>query len=137
MSEQENTEIVREAYRNFKTGDIEALMNLFSDDVTWQLPEMENVPFAGKRQGRVEVAQFFAILNEAQEAREFEPQQFIAQGDKVAVQGHYVWLLKATGREYESDWLHVFTVRDGKVTGFHEYMDTAVATNAYQKALSA
>lgn len=137
MSEQENTEIVQAAYRNFTTGDIEALLNLFSDDISWQLPEMENVPFAGKYQGLTEVARFFATLNEAQEAQQFEPQQFIAQGDKVVATGRYVWRAKATGREYQGDWAHVFTIRDGKVVGFQEYTDTAAAASAYQKALSA
>jgi Ketosteroid isomerase-related protein len=137
MSGQENTEIVREAYRNFQTGDIESLLNKLADDVAWQLPSMENVPFAGKYQGREDVGRFFATLNEAQEAREFEPQNFIADGDKVAVQGRYLWRVKAGGREYQGDWMHVFTLRDGKITGFQEYTDTAAAASAYQKALSA
>ncbi len=137
MSEQENTEVVRQAYGNFQTGDIESLLNLLADDAGWRLPLMENVPFAGSRKGREAIGQFFAILNEAQEAREFEPQSFIAQGDKVAVQGRYLWRVKASGREYQGDWVHVFTLRDGKITDFQEYTDTAAAANAYQKALSA
>jgi len=137
MSEQENTETVRQAYGNFQTGDIESLLNLLADDVGWRLPSMENVPFSGSRNGREAVGQFFAILNEAQEPREFEPQSFIAQGDKVAVQGRYLWRVKASGREYQGDWVHVFTLRDGRITDFQEYTDTAAAATAYQKALSA
>jgi ketosteroid isomerase-like protein len=137
MSGQENTEIVREAYRNFQTGDIESLLNMLADDIAWQLPQMENVPFAGKYQGRADVGRFFATLSEAQEAREFEPQNFIADGEQVAVQGRYLWRVKAGGREYQGDWMHVFTLRDGKITGFQEYTDTAAAASAYQKALSA
>jgi ketosteroid isomerase-like protein len=137
MSEQENIKLVQQAYDNFKTGDIESLLALLSDDVAWQLPEIENVPFAGKRRGREQVAQFFATLADAQETRQFEPQEFIAQGEKVAVLGRYVWRVKSTGREYGGDWAHVFTVREGKITGFHEYMDTSSAAAAYQKAQSA
>jgi ketosteroid isomerase-like protein len=40
-------------------------------------------------------------------------------------------------REFSSDFCHVFTIRDGKIVDFHEYMDTAAATNAYRKAMSA
>ena len=53
MSEQENTAVVQQAYNNFKTGNIQALLELLPDNVTWQLPEIEGVPFAGKRTGYV------------------------------------------------------------------------------------
>ena len=137
MSEQENSQIVRQAYENFKSGNIQALLSLFADDIQWQLPEMENVPFAGQFKGREGAAQFFAALGDAQEVGQFEPREFVAEGDKVVALGHYVWHVKSTGRDYESDWVHVFTIRDGKIVGFQEYTDTAAAVAAYQKAHSA
>ena len=48
MSEQENIAVVQQAYNNFKTGNIQALLALLSDDVEWELPEVENVPFTGE-----------------------------------------------------------------------------------------
>jgi ketosteroid isomerase-like protein len=137
MTEQQNTEIAQAAYDNFKTGNIEALLNLVSDDVIWTVPKADNVPFTGNRTGRAEVAEFFSILNNSQEPLEFEPQTFIGQGEKVAVQGRYLWQTKTTGRKYECDWMHVFTIRDGKIVGFQEYTDTAAAAKAYERALSA
>jgi uncharacterized protein len=134
MSEQENTMIVQQVYEDFRGGDIRALLNSFSDDVEWRLPEIENLPFAGKRHGREAVAQFFAILADAQEMQQFEPREFIAQGEKVVALGRYRWRAKATGRTFESDWAHVFTVRGGKVVGFHEYTDTAAAAAAHRRS---
>ncbi|HEY0003982.1 MAG TPA: nuclear transport factor 2 family protein [Pyrinomonadaceae bacterium] len=134
MSEQENVKLVQQAYSNFQSGDIQALLGLLSDDVEWQLPEIENVSFAGRRRGKAQVAEFFSKLAEAQEARQFEPREFIAQGDKVVALGSYMWQTRATGSSYGGDWAHVFTVRDGKIAGFHEFMDTAAAANAYRKA---
>ena len=136
MSEQ-NKQLVRQAYDSFKSADIEALLGLLSDEVEWQLPETENVPFSGKRSGREAVGQFFKSLAESQDVLEFEPQELIAEGDKVVSLGQYRWRVKTTGREYGGDWVHVFTVRDGKIAGFQEYMDTAAASSAYQKALGA
>lgn len=137
MSEMENTEVVRQAYETFKSGDIQALLGMFSDDIRWQLPEIENVPFSGKREGREQVSRFFVTLADAQEVKQFEPSEFIAQGEKVVVLGRYSWRAKATGREYGGDWAHVWTVREGKLAGFHEYTDTAAVAGAYQKAQSA
>src|SRR5688572_10690851 len=83
MSEQENTRIVQQSYEHFKSGDIQALLDLYSEDVDFQLPEVENVPFTGAHKGREAVARFFQSLNEAQEVLTFNPQESIAQGDKV------------------------------------------------------
>jgi ketosteroid isomerase-like protein len=137
MSEKENIEVVREVYQNFRTGDIQALLNLLTEDVTWQLPEIENASYSGRREGREQVAGFFASLADAQESLSFEPREFVAQDDKVVALGSYNWRVKATGREYGGEWAHVFSVRDGKITGFQEYMDTAAATTAHQKASAA
>ena len=40
MSEQENMNLAQQVYENFKSGDIKALLNLLSDNVEWQLPEI-------------------------------------------------------------------------------------------------
>jgi ketosteroid isomerase-like protein len=136
MSEQ-NLAIVQGAYNDFKTGDIQALLARMSEDATWQLPEIAGVALAGRRTGRDSVAEFFATVARDQDVIEFSPGEFVAQGDKVVSLGHYKWRVKETGREFESDFVHVFTIRDGKIAAFREYFDTAAAAAAYQKALSA
>jgi ketosteroid isomerase-like protein len=82
MSEQ-NKAIVLQAYTNFKAGKIDALLDLMADEVTWTLPTMENVPFAGARTGRQSVGEFFATVGASQEVLQFEPREMIAEGDKV------------------------------------------------------
>ena len=59
--------------------------------------------------------------------------EFVAQGDKVVVLGHYVWHVKATGKVWESDFAHVVSVRDGKVRRFQEYTDTAALGAAFRE----
>jgi ketosteroid isomerase-like protein len=136
MSER-NKSIVSQAYNNFKAGNIEALLNLFADDITWTLPEMYGVPFAGARTGRADVAEFFAAVGAAQDSLQFEPRELIAEGDKVIALGSYTWRVKANNRKFTSDFAHAWTIRNGKAIAFHEYMDTAACRDAYQKAMSA
>src|SRR5438552_2672167 len=135
MSEKDNTATVQQAYNNFKTGNIQGLLDQMSEDVTWQLPEMTDVPLAGKRTGRDGVKEFFATLARDQDVLEFEPREFVAEGDKVVSLGHYRWRVKDTGREYASDFVHIFTVRDGKIVAFREHFDSAVVARAYQKEI--
>jgi len=137
MSEQDNIAVAQQAYNNFKTGNISGLLDLLSDDITWQLPEVKNVPFGGRRTGRAAVGEFFALVAGNQDVIEFEPREFVAQGDKVVSLGDYKWRVKATTREFGCDFVHIFTVRNGKVTDFREHFDTAVVAAAYQKAMSA
>ncbi len=137
MNQQANTQTVQQVYENFKgtsfrSADMQSLLGLCSDDVEWQVPEMENVRYCGKRRGIESVRDFFSAIADDLELLQFEPQEFIAQGDKVVALGHYSWRVKATGREFSSEWAHVYTVRDGKIIRFHEYMDTAAEFRAHR-----
>ncbi len=132
MSDQDNVEVVRHAYENFKTGDVGALLEQVSEDVDWRLPEIEGAPFAGARRGRGQVSEFFTSLADSQDVVSFEPREFVAQGDKVVALGSYVWRVKSNGREYGGEWAHVFTIRAGNIVGFNEYMDSARAEAAYR-----
>jgi uncharacterized protein len=134
MSERENTKLIEKSYESLKTGDVEPLLKSFAEDVVWELPAMDNVPFAGVWHGREGAKRFFAKVFELQDVIEFEPQEFFAQGDKVVVLGHFTMRLKSTGREFRSLWAHVWRISDGKVTRFYEYVDTAVVTAAHTEA---
>ena len=133
MNPQDNVKIVQQVYENFQKGNIPALLKSLTDNVEWELPEVENVPIAGKRQGRDRVADFFSELNETQETIDFIPRDFIAQGEKVVVLGSYTWRVKASGGRFTSDWAHVFTMRDGRIERFQEYTDTAAVAAAYKE----
>jgi uncharacterized protein len=133
MSELENTGLVQQAYDYFLSGDIPAVLELLSEDVEWVVPEVGGVPGRGNWHGREQVGQFFQTLDDTQGARQFEPREFVAQDGKVVALGHYVWHVRSTGREWESDFVHVFSVHDGKITRFQEYTDTAALAEAFHE----
>ncbi len=138
MNEQKNTETARRAYDLFKAGDIESLMGLYTDDASWESPKTENVAHSGKRKGKQQMLEFMSLVGEHSENIHFEPREIIAQGDKVVVLGDYRWRIPATGKEYESDFVHVCTFNDdGKITSFKEYLDTAAARDAYTASAQA
>ena len=132
-----NTEIVQKGYQCFGTGDIPGLLALFAEDIEWSVPEIENAAFAGNRSGTDAVAKFFTELNEAEDITRFEPLEFIAEGDKVVVLGESEATVRSTGKTYQTDWVHVFHVHDGKVKEFQEFFDNAAATRAFQKTAAA
>ena len=125
MSEQDNLDVVRRGYEAFGHGDIETLLSLFDEQIEWVTPGPAELATSGRRTGRQQVAEFFTVLSEMLEIQRFEPKQFIAQGDLVVVLGDDTSAVKATGKVLEGAWAHVFTLKNGKVTQFQEYMDTA------------
>jgi len=134
MNEEINTRIVKEGYGHFESGNIAALLDSYADNIEWSTPPIEGAPFSGVHNGLDEVKEFFTQLDGSEEFTHFEPTEFIAQDDRVVVLGKSAATIKATGRSFETDWIHIFTVKDGKVTNFLEFLDTAGAERAYQKA---
>lgn len=137
MSEAENTGLVQRCYEMFGKGDVPGILNALDDGIQWDVPEIENASFAGARSGKDAVGTFFQQLVEAEDMTQFEPREFIAQGDKVVVLGRSSATVRGTGKSYSTDWVHVFTVADGKVTSFQEFFDNAAATRAFQMSAAA
>ena len=125
MSEQQNLEVVRRGYEAFGHGDMETLLSLLDEQIEWVTPGPSDLPTAGRRTGRQQVAEFFGTLTQAIEIQNFEPKTFIAQGEQVVVTGTDTSRVKATGKVLDSSWAHVYTLKDGKVTHFQEYIDTS------------
>jgi ketosteroid isomerase-like protein len=136
MSEQHNLEIVRRGYEAFGHGDLDTLLGLFDDQIEWVTPGPADLPSSGRRTGKQEVAQFFGIINDLFDIHRFEPREMIAQGDRVIVLGEESAAVRATGKVLDNSWVHAFTLRNGRVVAFQEYLDTA-ATVAELRAAKA
>lgn len=129
MTEQENVQVVRELYAAF--ADVPAALHALTEDVDWVTYGPADIPLYGARHGRAEVAQVFAAA-EALEVEQFEPQEFIAQGDKVVAVFHERGKVKATGRPYEIHGVDIFTLRDGKIASLRGHWDSASLAAAYR-----
>ena len=133
MGTQENVQLVKDGYAAFARGDIQGLLTLLSEDIEWVIPGAE-LPHAGTYRGHDGVANFFQKLALESETLAFEPREFVAEGDRVLVVGWERAKVKATNRMFQADWVMAFTVRNGKVTKFHEYSDTQAIAEAHMSA---
>jgi ketosteroid isomerase-like protein len=136
MGTQENVQLVKEGYAAFSRGDIPGLLALMAEDVEWISPG-PGLPLAGTYRGRDGVANFFQKLSAEADILDFQPREFVAEGDRVLVVGWERFKVKATNRTAEVDWVMSFTVRNGKVAIFREYTDTKVIASAYESAAQA
>ncbi len=125
-----NVDIVGASYEAAGTGNIAALLDLLADDVKWQFQGPSAIPFAGAHYGKEGVAQFFSTAGATLEFQQFEPREFITQGDTVVVVGYERSTVKATGRLVEQEWTHIYTLKDGKITHVRLFEDTAALASA-------
>jgi ketosteroid isomerase-like protein len=123
MAEQQNVDVVQQAYAAFGRGDIPGLLSLLDADITWEASGPSDLPTAGRRRGHTAVGEFFTALVSMSDIKRFEPRDFIAQGDRVVVLGEETEVIKATGGTVENRWVHIFTVRSGKIVAFEEVFD--------------
>ena len=131
MSDPTNLDVVKRFYGAFGRGDIPTALGLLADDVEWTFQAPSVIPFAGTRRGREGVAQFFSLVGETLEFQQFEPREFVGQGDTVVVLGYERNLIKPTGRTFEQEWAHVYTLRDGKIAKHRGVEDTAAYVAAF------
>lgn len=97
---------------------------MLADDIEWRIAGPSELPHAGLHRGRDEVARFLRVFGEAAEFELFEPRDFFSRDDQVVVLGHERQRIKATGLVVETDLAMVFTLRDGKIARFHNFVDT-------------
>jgi len=135
MQDEQNTKVVQDAYAAFGRGDVQGILDKLDDRIVWRgvYGAGPHVPTAGERRGKVQVGEFFKQLAENVRFSRFEPTEFIASGGKVVALGHYTATTPA-GKGFDSDFVMVFTLRNGRVTEFQEFTDSAAINAAYAVA---
>jgi ketosteroid isomerase-like protein len=122
-----NVEIVKGAYDAFGCGDLEALLGAFDEQIEWR--PAESHPYAGNGERWVGADAITAnlIVRTGEEWDGFvaKPRKFHDAGETVVVQGRYGGTFKPSGRELDAEFCHVWTVREGKIAIFDQYVDTA------------
>lgn len=136
MHEQANADTVRALYAAFARNDIPAVLEGLSEDVEWTWYGPSELPFAGTWKGRESVAKWFGIIADTAEFRRWDPAEFefVAQGDTVVVRGYEEAIAKPTGRQFDVQWVQFMTIRDGKITRFRQFPDTAAVGAAFASA---
>ena len=126
MSTQANIQTVQNIYAAFGAGDLKGLFTHLAENVDWQTLGPSIIPQAGPHRGLKEVEKFFEKVGASYDIKKFDPREFIAQDDKVVVLGSHAGKAKPTGKSYEAEWAMVWTLSEGRVVKFREYLD---ATN--------
>lgn len=121
----DNIEFMKGLYEAFANGDVPKVLGSMSDDVEWW--EAEGNPwypgraFVGPQQI---VDGVFARIGTEFEGFEVVPERFLGDGDQVVMIGRYRGKGATTGKLLDAQALHIWTVKEGKVTSFQQFVDT-------------
>jgi uncharacterized protein len=130
---QDNVRLVRNLYAAFERGDVDSVVALMDDKVVWSIPGPASIPFAGRFEGKQGVRKFFDAAVATLDVGEQKVTGFIIQGSKVGALGYERMIVKATGKGYRSNWFHLYTLRNGKIVQFEEFVDTAAQAAAFSR----
>jgi ketosteroid isomerase-like protein len=109
-----NEVLVREAFAAFGRGDIDALQRqYFAEDIRWHFPGRS--PLAGDHEGVARVAEMLGRPAELSAGTHRIELHDVIGNDEHVVALHTTRAERA-GKQLEVDAVHVFHVRDGKVT---------------------
>jgi hypothetical protein len=119
-------ETIQAAYQAFRDRDVEALLAAFDPDVAWVHPDgMDTYGLGGTKKGHAGVKEFLAHVPTVLGGMRLEPLEFIESGDRVVVFGiRHVTSL--TGHTETLQFVHSWTLRDGKATVMEDIFDTVL-----------
>lgn len=121
-----NRDLIRSLYDAFARGDAQTVLDALHPEVEWN--EAEGSPYADQNPycGPQQVGEgVFGRLVADYDRFTTTPETFIAEGLHVVVIGRYRGTHRRSGRPLDAPFVHVWTVKDGQVTSFQQYTDTA------------
>lgn len=123
----DNVQLLKSLYEAFGRGDIPTVLGTMSPDIRWH--EAEGNPYMPSGEPWVGpdaiLNSLFMKLGAEWEGFTVHPRSFHGAGDSVIVEGRYTGTYRATGKRADAQMCHVWDVKNGKLTRFQQYMDTA------------
>jgi ketosteroid isomerase-like protein len=112
--------VIEKMFTAFSSGDIEKLVDTVSNDTVWLYHGTQIIP-KGAFEKKEGVRAFFTNILERTEIINFEPQQYIVEGNMVVVLGQEHQKVKRSGRELKQKWVQIYTVENNLITKMEEF----------------
>lgn len=120
-------EIVRSFYDRLSVGDAPGALGLMAPDIEWTT--MWHYKVDGRGPDRVAEGLLKPLMAEWSSFA-LVPTEFIAEGDTVVSLGTFTGVHDRTGKTADARYAHVWTVQDGRIASFRQYIDTLAVAEA-------
>jgi ketosteroid isomerase-like protein len=125
MSDSPNIAVVRRFYGS--KGDPAVVQEVMASDLVWDITP--GFPGGGIYHGLAGLNEFFTGVFSRFDAFSAVGEEFYADGDHVIALGHYEGTTK-TGTDVRVRFIHLWTLRDGKLTRLRQAADSLVVDRA-------
>ena len=130
--QQANVDVIQAMYDGFAEGNIDTVLSLMAEDISWNEAEnfiyADNNPYVGP--GAVAEGVFARIGAEWEYWNLADMTVQAAGESNVVARGRYQAKHKASGKELNAQFVHYWTVADGKASSFQQYADTKQTAEA-------
>ncbi|WP_298145762.1 nuclear transport factor 2 family protein [Flavobacterium sp.] len=129
-----NIEVVKKMYQLFAEGDTEKIKAIFDENLKWNM--MVGFPNGGQYIGIEAVFEnVFGYLSKYWDTWKAISTRYIETEEGVFVIGHYEGTYKKTGKAVKADFASEYKVKDGKITEYNQYTDTALVIDAMKQTI--
>ncbi len=129
-----NKEVVRNYFKAFQTGDLEAVLKIFHPScyiVSVKEEERPTEQLHGIYRTREEAKQFLKNIVTLFETKDFTVDTVVeAEGNVVVSKGTFSHLVKSSGKMFHSNWVQWCLVQDGMIKEYRFYEDSAALIKA-------
>lgn len=132
-NESRNIEATRAIYAAVPAGDLDTALSFLDPEVRITYYGVDAIPYAGDYRGIDEAVAFFTRVGETIAITEMDAWQFITQGDDLAAWGRQRFRRLDTGYEWESEFAHIITLREGRWLYFRDFMNSALTLQAFSR----
>jgi len=128
----QNTAIIDGLYKAFSAGDVPAVLGAMDAKIVWY--EAEGNPYADKNPyigpDAVLNGVFSRVINDHEYFTLEDIELHEMSNNKVLATLRYNAKNKATGKEYNAQVAHLWTLKEGKIIAFQQYVDTRKLVDA-------
>ncbi|HJQ22585.1 MAG TPA: nuclear transport factor 2 family protein [Blastocatellia bacterium] len=124
MSIEENKATARAFFDHFSAGDVAGALAIMADDATWWIAGKPDQQPAAGTYSKAKIARLFDNMGgQLPNGLKMTVKSLIAEDDRVALEVESLGEL-SNGRVYNQEYHFLLTLRDGKISGVREYLDT-------------
>jgi len=124
---QANIELIRTIYDAFDSGDHDGVLEHMDDGI--EVIATEGLPWSGRYYGHEGAADFMRTIEDYVQVS-VETEELIDSGSSVAQMGRLIGHAHSTGQPFNTPEIHIWTLRQGKVVTFQNYVDSRAQREA-------
>ncbi|MDY7002473.1 MAG: nuclear transport factor 2 family protein [Cyanobacteriota bacterium] len=122
---------VAKFFAALKDRDLDRALSVVAEDVVFEAQGPNTVPIYGKFIGKKGVVEFLSILGELFNTEAFEIYKLVAVDNYIFAHGYMQHQVKKTERIFKCEFALVCTSKNGLITYYKMFEDTAALSEAY------